>query len=227
MFRQDDDLLLVHTNAQLVDSEGHPMGLSLFAALGVSQSTVKKEHEGNGFALLMRRNIVTGATVLFRRSLLTFVLPFPKHWVHDEWLAVMAAALGKIDVSEDQLVKYRQHSNNQIGATALTLKGRWSRLTRDREDRNRLLLRRAEDLFARLEKLSNHVSPANIQLAHHKVEHEKRRNSLPARRWARILPVMLEAATGRYRTMGSGANDILRDLVQPSLTSKQVEKASS
>ncbi len=209
-------LMLVHSNAQLIDGDGGPLGLSLFEALGITPSMLSREHAGDGFALLMKRNIVTGATVVFHRNLLTFALPFPANWVHDEWLAVMAAAAGSIDVCEAELVDYRQHADNQIGATALTMKGRWARLTLPRDKRNRVLLGRAEELLIRLNAISVSVRSDCLPLAHEKLEHERMRSSLRASRWARIIPVVREIATGRYQRVASGANDILRDLVQPS-----------
>jgi glycosyltransferase involved in cell wall biosynthesis len=216
LFLKNPETLLFHSNAQLVDGNGNPLGLSLFGALGIAPSTLSREHEGDGFALLMKRNIVTGATVAFHSKLLTFALPFPANWVHDEWLAVIAAAAGRIDVCEAELIDYRQHADNQIGATALTVKGRWARLALPRNKRNRVLLDRAEELLIRLTDLSAIVGRGCLPLAQEKLEHERMRSSLRASRWARLIPVAQEIATGRYQRVGSGANDILRDLVQPS-----------
>lgn len=217
LFRHDSGLLLVHSNARLVDRNGRSLGSTLFEALGISSAVVRLELQGEGFRLLMRRNIVTGATVLFRRDLLNFALPFPKYWVHDEWLAIMAAAIAKIGVCDEALIDYRQHGHNQIGATTLTMKGRWARLTRTRNDRNQLLLDRARVLVTRLDQLGKLVDPDKVNVARHKVKHEEKRSSLPSRRWARVLPIIREVKTGRYWRLGSGANDILRDLVQPSV----------
>lgn len=47
--------------------------------------------DGRAFETLLRRNLATGATVAFWRSLLDDALPFPAAWVHDEWLTVLAA----------------------------------------------------------------------------------------------------------------------------------------
>ena len=216
LFRHDAELLLVHSNARLVDRNGRSLGTTLFEALGISPAVIRMEQQGEGFTLLMRRNIVTGATVLFRRDLLRHALPFPKYWVHDEWLAIVAAAIAKIDVCDEALIDYRQHGHNQIGATTLTMKGRWARLTRTRNDRNQLLLDRARVLVTRLDQLGKLVDPDKVKMARQKVEHEEQRSSFPSGRWARVLPVIREVGTGRYESMGSGANDILRDLVQPS-----------
>jgi glycosyltransferase involved in cell wall biosynthesis len=216
LFRDDELLSLVHSNARLVDADGNSLGITLFEALAISQALVKLELEGGGFPLLMRRNTVTGATVLFRRSILDVALPFPNDWVHDEWLAVIAAAVGKISVCDTALIDYRQHEKNQIGATMLTLKGRLAKLRRPRVERNRRLLVRSQALANRLDQLGELVDAEKVIMAKQKVQHERQRSSLPKKRLARIIPIIREARTGRYRRMGSGANDILRDLVQPS-----------
>jgi hypothetical protein len=48
-----------------------------------------------------------------------------------------------------------------------------------------------------------------------KLAHERVRSSLPLRRAARLGPVVREWRTGRYGRFGLGAQDVLRDLVQP------------
>lgn len=217
----ENELLLVHSNATLVDGDGESLGATLFSALGVSAAILGQERRGAGFALLMRRNIVTGATVLFHRKLLAYALPFPRFWVHDEWLAVVATAVARIDVCEEELIEYRQHGSNQIGASTLTMAGRWSRLTRARNDRNLRLLNRARILVTRLHALGSLVDPDKIKMAQNKVLHEEKRSALPAARLLRLLPILGEVRTGRYSSMGSGANDILRDLVQPAVDAQK------
>jgi hypothetical protein len=48
-----------------------------------------------------------------------------------------------------------------------------------------------------------------------KLAHERVRSGLPARRVRRIAPVVREWRTGGYGRYGLGAQDVLRDLVQP------------
>ncbi|POU71506.1 hypothetical protein C3387_03445 [Leclercia sp. LSNIH6] len=64
---------------------------------------------------LFKKSIVTGATMLCRRDFLQSLIPFPENLPHDLWLSTCSTYEGSIDFCNDQLVKYRQHSNNQIG----------------------------------------------------------------------------------------------------------------
>ncbi len=117
------DLLLLHSDARLVNDDGSPIGYSLFEAIGVTAGELAEIHAGDEFATLLRRNVVTGATTAFRRSLLAAALPFPASWVHDEWLAMVASITGRTDVLTEQLIDYRQHAANQIGARKLGFGG--------------------------------------------------------------------------------------------------------
>ena len=68
----------------------------------------------------MTQNLVTGCAVVINRDLLEFVTPIPNQIIlHDWWLAICAAACGRIGYIDEPLVQYRQHSRNQIGAMTL------------------------------------------------------------------------------------------------------------
>lgn len=81
----------------------------------------KLEHEAhNPLQVLSTQNFVTGCAVLINRALLEFATPIPDEIIlHDWWLALCAAACGRIGYIDEPLVQYRQHSRNQIGAVTL------------------------------------------------------------------------------------------------------------
>lgn len=207
---------LVHSDAALVDADGEPLGVTLFEALGVSQRELRGIARGRTFEVLLRRNLVTGATAVIRRDIVERALPVPEGWIHDEWLAIVAAALGRTAVLREPLVDYRQHGGNQIGATKLTWRGRVRKLREPREERNENLLIRAEALVSRIDDLAPEVTARRRTFAVLKLDHERVRYALPDRRAGRIGPVLVEWMRGRYGRYGLGAQDVLRDLVQPS-----------
>ncbi len=149
-FAARPDLLLLHTDARLVDAQLAPLGTTLFQALEVKPAELGAITQGLGFDVLLRRNLVTGATAVFRRSLLQAALPFPQEWVHDEWLGAIAAATGRIDVLAEPLIDYRQHGNNQIGARRLTLAEKIDKAFVPRGTKHLDRLRRAQALLERL-----------------------------------------------------------------------------
>ena len=207
-------LLLLHGDARLVDSAGQSLGHTLFEALELSAEERELVHSGQAFDALLRRNLATGATTVFRRSLLDTATPFPRQWVHDEWLAIIAAATGEVDLLEAALVDYRQHGGNQIGATRLSLVGKVRRVSEPRAARNERLATNFGLLVEKLEALEG-IDPAKLEGARGKLAHERIRRDLPVIPILRIVPVLREVASGRYRRFSRGPADILRDLVQP------------
>lgn len=214
-FRARPDLLLLHGDARLIKDDGSPLGYSLFQSLAVTPREKRLIGSGNGFSALLGRNLVTGTTTIFRRELLGRAVPFPHVWVHDEWLAIIAAASGRIDFLTDQLVDYRQHDGNEIGARKLSLRDRVRKFREPREERNQNLVDRAEVLLERVIALGDLVPPANVEKARAKLIHERFRLNLPGSRWRRVRPVLREAAAGQYSRFSRGRIDAVRDLVQP------------
>ncbi|MBC7761032.1 MAG: glycosyltransferase family 2 protein [Candidatus Saccharibacteria bacterium] len=206
-------LVLIHSDARLIDGSGRALPASLFEALEIDDRMVEAEHDGHAFESLMKRNTVTGATTVIRRSLARTAMPFPQPWLHDEWLAVVGAATGEVDVLEEKLVDYRQHDLNQIGASRLSLLGNFRRLLEPGSQRNERLLARARVLLDRLGDLD--VAPERVEAARSKVAHEQARSALPAARFGRIWPIIRELRTGRYGSFGRGLSDAVRDLLQP------------
>src|SRR5690242_18282961 len=192
-FEQRPNLLLLHSDARLVDEAGGDMQCGLFEALEVTRRERALIHSGRAFEALLRRNLATGATLAFRRSLLNDVAPFPPEWVHDEWLAIIAAALGEVDCLEQPLIDYRQHGGNQIGARKRSFADKLARIGQARtpflqglEVRMGILLRHFES------RLASRLAPARIEAVRHKREHLRARLALPPSRLQRPLPILRE-----------------------------------
>ncbi|WP_306893069.1 glycosyltransferase family 2 protein [Agromyces albus] len=205
---------LVASEARLVDEAGAPLRRGLLETLGVGASLRERLSSDVAFDELLKRNVLTGATMMVRRELVLRAAPFPRSWVHDEWLAIVAAVGGGLAVVDEPLIDYRQHDANQIGVTRLGLGGRFGRLRAPRTERNARLLARASALSERLPEIATR-NPMVAELVLDKLAHERVRSSLPPHRAARLGPVVREWRTGRYGRFGLGAQDVLRDLVQP------------
>lgn len=210
-----ENLTLLHSDARLVDERGRSLGMSLLEALEVSAKELEQIANGDAYSTFLRRNVATGATMTFRRSLLEVALPFPSSWLHDEWLAIMAAAIGRVDLLPDALIDYRQHGSNQVGVSAPTLHGKIARVLQPRGDRNVVLAHRAAALEARLQATTG-IVPSIGTAATAKRQVEVARAAMPHSRLLRIPSVMRLAAAGSYgRYCSRGNADILRDLLQP------------
>jgi glycosyltransferase involved in cell wall biosynthesis len=207
-------LQLVHGNATLIDGDGHALGPTLFDAIEVDAAALAAIHAGGAFDILMRRNVVTGATVMVRRQLAVDAAPFPSAWVHDEWLAIVAAARDGVDVIDEQLIDYRQHQSNEIGVKRLSVLGKSRRMLEPGAERSARLLARAAQLAERLRAIDG-VEESRRAAAQQKLKHEQMRSALGVHRLTRIVPVLRELATGRYSAFGRGGFDAVRDLLQP------------
>ena len=213
-FEARPDLLLLHTDARLVDGELRPLGSTLFHALEVQPAELSAISSGHAFGVLLRRNLVTGATTMFRKTLLDAALPFAPEWVHDEWLAAIAAAIGRMDVLPEPTIDYRQHGNNQIGARRLTLSEKIAKAFAERGDKHVARLYRADALLKRLLQLGDRVPAAYLDEHRAKVAHQRFRAELPKARPLRLVPILIEAARGRYARFGRGGHAIAQDLLE-------------
>lgn len=212
-FRSNPDLLFVHSDARLVDAQGRDLGHGVFDALEVSARERKQVSGGNAFTVYLRRNLATGAASSFRRSLLELALPLPDNWVHDAWLAVFAAAMGRIGIIDDALIDYRQHGTNAIGLARRTPKQRVADLFRPRNEVIRADSERMKVLLTRLADAG--ASRECLEVACAMDEHLRRRLMISGQPlWRRIPDVTREWARGRYGRFGTGIRSVIRDLLR-------------
>ena len=209
------DLAFVFGDARLVDAVGRPLPASLFVALEMGRRERTLVRDGRAYEALLGRNLATGATSALRRSLFERARPFPSEWIHDEWLAIVAAATGAIDFVDAPLVDYRQHGGNQIGMRRLSFAEKVVKLFRPRADRYARIALRTDVLIAKLRSLGPLVPAGRLDDAEEKLAHARVRARLPAFRPARLVPVAREAMTGRYARFSSGVQGIVRDCTEP------------
>ena len=105
-----DTPVLVHCDLRVVNAELQPIADSFIRYQGLD---VRR----SGFGQLLVSNLVTGCTMFINEALAEKAVPVPPEAVmHDWWLGLVAAAFGEIAFLPEQLVEYRQHDNNALGA---------------------------------------------------------------------------------------------------------------
>jgi hypothetical protein len=169
---------------------------------------------------------VVGATMAFRTSLLDWVLPLPSElegtdhlYLHDGWIAVLAAVRGRIAVEPRRLMQYRQHRDQ---TTQMSLLNSPDLTTRHVADPDQQLLRdqrrvrlvadrirercisddcgaNSAELFRRDEFLSNRVMVRATAPTH------------------RLGAVLRDLVGGNYRSYARGVRTAMRDLTAPTL----------
>jgi GT2 family glycosyltransferase len=105
-FASDPGASIVSTAFSLIDENGDPT---------VDEAYSKRPPFTSGFFANLYMNRFQGSTMAIRRSLLPYVLPFPKDYsfVHDEWIGLRNALIGgRVIHLPLPLLLYRRHGNN-------------------------------------------------------------------------------------------------------------------
>ena len=197
-------------DAEVCDAELHSFGYTLWKRVGFDHCERKAAKEGQLFDALLKHFVVAGATLAFKAQLRDRLLPMPREWHYDAWLAAVLAATEKGALAEMSLQRYRQHGGNALGASRRGLLNE----ARTAFSMNRTVYYQAE--IARWSRLAAHLenrAPAIMEtrLAE-KIAHLKRRAALPVNRLARLPAVAAEVMNGHYahyaRNWGSIALDL-------------------
>jgi len=104
--------ILIHSDLEVVDEQLTRIHHSFMHYQGLVPN------QQPPLPILLAQNYVTGCTTLINRPLLELAVPMPKNIImHDWWLALCAGACGIIGYLDKPTVLYRQHHQNQLGAS--------------------------------------------------------------------------------------------------------------
>jgi glycosyltransferase involved in cell wall biosynthesis len=104
--------ILIHTDLIVTDATLRPLHGSLWSYQGLNPI------QGHKLNRLLTQNVVTGCASLMNRALLRKALPIPPQAIiHDWWLALVASALGHLELVSRPTAFYRQHESNYVGAS--------------------------------------------------------------------------------------------------------------
>lgn len=106
------DSSLIYSNSLLIDSEGNSLKKTLAEKLN---NHFISSHSPIAFVY---DNCVSAHALMFRRSLLPQLFPFPNALYFDAWVAANAASANGVTYLDQILVRYRQHSTNTLAQTA-------------------------------------------------------------------------------------------------------------
>jgi glycosyltransferase involved in cell wall biosynthesis len=116
-FEENTSLEGVFSNGDLINNKGDFFTKnSLWDSVFFIENQLKKPIDL--FSLIKsKRNMVTGATLCFKKEVKDLILPIPdiKKYYHDEWIAIIIASRNKLSYITDNLISYRIHSEQQIG----------------------------------------------------------------------------------------------------------------
>lgn len=108
-----DTPILVHSDARIVDADGHPLHTSLWRHQGWNPAAQTLPE-------LLVQNNVTGCLLMMNAPLCRLCaahMPVQGLHMHDWFIALTAAAFGRIIPISAPLADYRQHGTNAMGAS--------------------------------------------------------------------------------------------------------------
>lgn len=207
----DDGAGLVFSDATLVSANLEPLGYSLFDSLNLNKAEKKLIKSSQLAHVLLRHNIITGATLAFSRRHLELIMPFPKNWVHDAWLGFLVACVDNAQIIDSPLIKYRQHSNNQIGALKV---GYYKRLTKKLSCAEKLYSNAyfcMVDLVDVIKTKNVDINPELYFLIESRLYFTKAR--LRSLENFKLSPLIKQLVNGSYRKFANGFISFVMDLL--------------
>lgn len=109
---------LYFSNGILIDSEGKPLGNTLWEAYHICYNNIIRKPL---IHTLVRNSLATGAAMMVSRNLIDSIDNIPENWLHDEWFAIAAALKNSALPINSTTFDYRQHGKNVVGAKKRTL----------------------------------------------------------------------------------------------------------
>lgn len=203
----------VVTDAEMVDERLNHLEYSLWGSLKFSRFQQKRVTKGEAFEVLLKHNFATGITMAFRAEFKNFILPIPANWVHDGWIGLLIAAMADLAIIPELLNKYRQHTNQQIGATK---KGFLKQLS-DAEQKDssfyQTVFEQYKSAYDRLSAIGNVTTlKKDIRKVEAKMNHMYTRANMPKGKVPCFLSVLNEALKLHYYRYSNGWKSIMRDL---------------
>jgi glycosyltransferase involved in cell wall biosynthesis len=212
-FEADPSLLLLFADARLVDALGQPLGTTQMQSLGMREDEGARIRCGLAFEVFATRNLPLGATVCIRRAVLDDVMPIPASWLHDEWIALIAAAKGRVAYIDAPVIDYRQHGGNVLGAAPRSIRDKVAAVFAPKRDVRSAMVARATVLGERVRAMG--AQPRMQSVCAEMLVHARVRGGLPGTRALRIVPILREAVSGRYTRCSTGWRAMVVDLLRP------------
>lgn len=211
-FELNENLGLVFTDAELIDEFGEKLNKTLFAETFRKVDKIKPL-----FDLCLNKNVVTGATTAFRAKYRDEFLPIPDNIpniIHDAWIALVVSAIAECKWLEKSLIKYRQHSGQQLGLFGKSYENSIERLKKEIT-----VLQNFPDYFCNeilLKKMTEKRDLIDEVIAekYELIKHYEARMNLPKNHLKRIFPIFSELSTGRYSKFSNGLKSAVKDYLQ-------------
>jgi glycosyltransferase involved in cell wall biosynthesis len=201
------------SDAHLVDCRRRPLGCRLWETVRFHRGEQQQWADGGAVEVLLRHNVVTGATLAFRAEYRDLILPIADGWVHDGWIALLLSAVAESAAVAEPLVEYRQHAAQQIGQPRGNLYRQYLRGCRRRRDDYEQIAANCLAARDRLAGVAGSLrSPEILPALEQKAEHFQAKARMRSRRGGRLPLVLREFVQWHYARYSSGWRSLAQDL---------------
>jgi len=214
VFEQSPEVGLVSSNARIVDENLEPMGYLLWEGLDFGKQYVDAVNGPRAFEALLRHCPLSGHTMAFAARLREWIVPIPAGgWLHDPWIARMAAAVSRVVLLDEPLTRYRQHPVQAIGGKRKSLLD--FALQKDLgAERYAADAGQYQEMLRRLERYGGPFTQPEVPaLLAEKVDFMQARAQMRRRPAARLGLIWRQWRLGRYQKIARGWVTMLRDVV--------------
>ena len=216
-FRAPAAPLAVFSDADVIDDNSHALHRRLWDVVGFKPSEQRRFAAESALKLMVKHPIVTGATLAFRKEYFDFLRPFPPEVIHDRWMSMLLASLGRVTAITEPLMQYRKHQYQQIGVRPETL----PEIVEDARLKGELLyiceIGFFERVLTHLKELRKSLPRAGdaIPEIEKKISHLERRVHLRQGAMSRVTGIVREVCNRGYWRYSAGWQSVAKDLFLP------------
>ncbi len=222
-FEIDEQVGLVFCDGELVDENLISLNTTSWQSLRFDKKRQNSVKSGDGLAVILDGNVVSGCMMAFRAKYKKLLLPIPndiQDVIHDHWIALLMSTVAKVNLIPERLVKYRQHSGQQLGMSVTTKTSLGLREKIAIKPDFQMQQFRLEDLKKRLNDRIN-AQPENYQGnkkdllndLNERIRHIQARTKITKNRKLSVPLIIKELFTLRYHRYSNGWRSAVKDLL--------------
>jgi glycosyltransferase involved in cell wall biosynthesis len=213
VFHDSGETGALFSNGNVVNDSLLPMGYTLWDACGFQNRQQAQFKAGKALEVLLKQNVITGATLAFRSALRDLFFPIPVEWVHDGWIAILAVIFSNVDFIDNCLIDYRQHSNQQIGSMKRSFRENQKNAASVNNYHHQI--KAAELLVEHIKQHKMTYDSPVVTTITDKIAHLKARNSIcRGNRFTGLIQTGIELVSGRYHKYSNGYLSACKDLLK-------------
>ena len=214
VFLASPSVVAVFSDADIVDEHSQSIRQRLWRTNGFTHTEQSRFSNRDGFGVLIKHPVVTGATMAFQKALFDILIPIPSNQIHDLWISFLLSAFGRIELIPEPLMQYRQHSSQQIGPGPVTAQEIMAQVKSRGTDFYVQEICKFHQLCERLQEFRSRLQDRErvMKDIEGKIRHLEHRAQLSPTKVARIPTVLRETLRGHYSRYSGGWKSIAKDL---------------